>query len=261
MEMAEASNELPDARLDMGRRMSSFQEAVDPEEEKIRDLEDDFNDGKPFEYESPVYTSLFMQSAAMGYPRSVALEAYQVGDDSDLVKLTEYIFLPPEDQKKLYEQRKLKMCDIFRLGHTDLIDEIRRLQADLTREHRKTKKLQESNAETLQSSNIEYYTEFLRALIADSCLTNELVAELEKYQQENKISKELHQNTLEKLNVSEEDWENMRSTTQQAKRGDLCVFPCMHVITAAQKRSGGEGGGDVCPICNEPCSSIEKIFL
>merc|ERR1719208_206411 len=74
------------------------------------------------------------------------------------------------------------MCDIFRLGHTDLIDEIRRLQADLTREHRKTKKLQESNAETLQSSNIEYYTEFLRALIADSCLTNELVAELEKYQ-------------------------------------------------------------------------------
>ena len=57
--------------------MSSFQEAMDPEEEKIRDLEDDFNDGKAFEYDSPTYQSLFMQATAMGYPRSVALEAYQ----------------------------------------------------------------------------------------------------------------------------------------------------------------------------------------
>ena len=57
--------------------MSSFQEAIDPEEEKIRDLEDDFNDGKPFEYDNETFKNLFMQANAMGYPRSVALEAYQ----------------------------------------------------------------------------------------------------------------------------------------------------------------------------------------
>lgn len=257
---ADAKMVLPKARLDMGRRMSSFQEAIDPEEEKIRDLEDDFNDGKPFEYDNETFKNLFMQANAMGYPRSVALEAYQVLNDPDLVKLTEYIFLSQDDQRKLYEQRKSKMCELFRLDHTDLIDEIRRLQADLTREHRKTKKLEEQNEETLQSSNVEYYTEYLRALMADSCLTTELLQELEKYQTKNDISKEVHQNTLEKLNVSQEDWRNMRSTTQQAKRGDLCVFPCMHVITAQQKRVGGEGV-DVCPTCSEPCSSIEKIFL
>ena len=111
------------------------------------------------------------------------------------------------------------------------------------------------------SVSLEYYTEFLRAIISDDILSIEHLNSLKAYQGEKTISTLEHTKTLEKLSVSPQDWRTLVDEAQVAQqtkgRGDNCVFPCMHCISEVQARKAQ----DKCPVCREQFDSIEKIFL
>jgi hypothetical protein len=111
--------------------------------EAIRQLEDDFNDGESFDLGD--FKDVLMAGSKMGFPKSTMIEAVQVLDTADLIELTKYVFLEDDDKKKVYETRVATAKNGFRLDHTDLIEEIRRLQADLLRETEKTKELTGEN--------------------------------------------------------------------------------------------------------------------
>lgn len=245
------------------RRMSSFQEPEDPEEAKIRELADDFNDGRPFDLSD--HKKLFEQTNYLGYPKSLAIEASKVLGDKDLVAITEYIFLDEKEKATKYEKRKREMADIFRLGHTDMIDEIRRLKAELDREQRRTITLQEEDKAATTASNTDFYTEYIRALMADDNLSKDHLMKLEEYQGEKNITKKDHRDVLEKLEFTDV-WTSLEKAAQSAqdtsgRRGDMCVFPCMHCIMPAQvPRNQGEGLLS-CPVCNQPAEKIEHIYL
>lgn len=227
--------------------------------EAMRELENDFNDGEPFDMSD--FKMLLMASQKMGFPKSTMMEARKVLDKEDLIELTKYIFLPEAEKKEIYERRKITSKNGFRLDHTDLIEEIRRLQADLLRETEKTKELQMENNRHQENVRLEYYTEFLRAIISDDILSIEHLNSLKTYKGEKNISSLEHNSTLEKLSVSPQDWRTLVDEAQVAEttkgRGDNCVFPCMHCISEVQAQKAG----DKCPVCRETFDSIEKIFL
>jgi len=236
----------------------------DPELERIRQLEEDFNDGEAFDLAE--YKMLFHQAAFMGYPKSLVIEALKVLDDTDIVRITEYLFTDEKEKKEMYERRTNDCRENFRYSHDDLISEIQRLQKEIYQEQQKQQSLHEETIEKQKGSNLEFYIEFLRALICDEVMTMEHLNELKEYQKQKNISSEAHNSTLAKLNVSEEEWsahvKSAEGTTNTGgKRGDFVVFNCMHAITASQARSvSGESGGS-CPICGQKYHKIEKIFL
>ena len=106
-------------------------------------MEDDFNDGESFDLGN--FKDVLMAAQKMGFPKSTMIEAVKVLDSEDLIELTKYIFLEEEEKKKVYQNRVESAKNGFRLDHTDLIEEIRRLQADLLRETEKTKELNAEN--------------------------------------------------------------------------------------------------------------------
>jgi len=227
--------------------------------EAIRQLEDDFNDGESFDLGD--YKAVLEAAHKMGFPKSEMIEAVQVLDSEDLIELTKYVFLEEDEKKKVYKTRVANAKNGFRLDHTDLIEEIRRLQADLLRETEKTKELNAENNRHSENVRLEYYTEFLRAIISDDVLSKEHLDSLKVYQTDNNISGEEHTSTLQKLSVSPGDWKSLvedASVAQTSKgRGDNCVFPCMHCISEAQAQKAT----DKCPVCRETFDKIEKIFL
>merc|ERR1739848_782702 len=146
----------------------------------------------------------------MGIPKSSALEAAKVLDNAnDVVEITKYIFKDPKDKIKLYEKRTKEARSMFVFGHGDLIGELKLLERQLATERRKGCDLENQNKSKTESYRLDFYQEFLRALVADETLNVEHLSAWREYKSSKEITNVEHKHILEKLTCSVDDWKLM----------------------------------------------------
>jgi len=227
----------------------------------IERLQNDFNKGEPFVLEkvAPVVQTI---SYDMGFNYFEVLEAHLVLESSDQTQLIDYLLGESFERKKKYEQKKQQYQINSSKEILSLKRELENLQKELAREEHILKDLERENKRESETGalRLEYYTEFVRGITELDMMKEIQHTVLERYKLENHITAEEHIQTIQKLRINIEEWKYKTNNLVPAnaqERGDHCVFPCMHSISAAAAMRTNEH----CPICQQKLSRIQKIFI
>lgn len=225
-----------------------------PPTDPMFELQRDFNGGQPFDLS--IYKSSLTTLTAMGFPSNEALEALIVTDNKGPESALSHLFADPDLRVRKREEAKIKYVRSQPLGTV------------------------QGSTPNPSPSPTDMYREFLRGVLVHDQLSKRSYDAIKSERERRKLSKKEHLAVLEKLEVSEADWERLRKGRAGAAGdneswdmdcvvcldsrkshvvrncGHLCMCgPCADQLIKAKCKKAK------CPMCEQEITEVMKVYL
>lgn len=253
-------------------------------------LECDFNQGKPIDWDT--YNDLLNNCMNMGFQKGDSLEGLVVCR-KNLQDALEYLLISDIQRKKERDQarRNQKMWVPPSKHHTvlaaetaaqeklnkynnktgrELKEEIDRIKSEVETARNRNKSLEQEIEDKRRAHQKNLYREYMRGLLCNHNIGAEELQRQQKYMKQRGIEQEAHKTVLAELDVTLEDFENMKDlNTSNFKNEcvvcldpprDHIILPCKHVCLCGDCAEDYlEGGVEECPQCRVKIIEIKQV--
>eukprot|EP00475_Leptophrys_vorax_P018274 TRINITY_DN2491_c0_g1_i1.p1 TRINITY_DN2491_c0_g1~~TRINITY_DN2491_c0_g1_i1.p1 ORF type:complete len:264 (+),score=58.14 TRINITY_DN2491_c0_g1_i1:321-1112(+) len=258
------------------------------ENEFLMALQDDFNQGQPFDI-SLYADKLSVLVGVMGFDKDSALEALVVTSQAGNVDLesldpeiaVQYVLSDANAKRTQREQAKLNAGKhLMTFGESvDLIRQIQALRNKLRKEWLERMKLEMRKLDDDSTKKKDCYEGYLRGITANRMLTEKEVEAIEEYKVQNGITQEEHLECLAKIGINTAGFEKMKeigrneakSPTKKIRDCHNCwdnpkmyiSLQCMHVSLCepCAEVHNAKKTRIPCPVCKRHTDEFHRVYL
>jgi len=239
-------------------------------------LQQEFNYGQPFEMS--LYNSHVTMLASMGFGQDSAMEALCITENKSAEAALE-VLLTMSDKDARAKRRQEVADRLGRRGALNsggqssqaLYSQLASLQQRFDQEKVSRTKAENDLKTYIANTPRKLYKAYLKGVISDELINIQEFQQMKMYREKKKITDADHLAVLKELNLSVEQFEEMKKFDVKAKGDNECVvcldrkkthviFNCMHLCLCDVCVDTVTGKSNKCPMCSKKITKVVRIF-